>query len=243
MELESLGAKRDASSKEVSCWTQVPADAKRAFCCASASFLFRAGAGCFDSPCIINLSSHQKQSFVTVVFKAPPCVSSLISSLRHWFLGLEGPCTSHAPTSPNPLATPHSCSHEGNLRHVCNRSFFNVAPHYGVRIMLNTDFELLASRQLMGAFIKRRKHNTEKYLMSGRVLSNLREQIQHSGKKLDAGAFLTCTRPRCQDGQHGANMACTQHANAVGILEERDELDRTFDVCVSVWFLKSRCFI
>ena len=36
-------------------------------------------------------------------------------------------------------------------------------------------------------------------------------------------------QPRCQDGQEASMMACSQHASAVGFLEEPDELDHALE--------------
>ena len=100
--------------------------------------------------------------------------------------------------------------------------------HYGVRITLNADFKSVVVFQLTGAYNKRRNHD---------VKSLHDSQVSHRTKGDDSARWEEGRRScvfvgrqlRCQDGQEVAKMACSQCANAVGFLEEANELGHALE--------------
>ena len=93
-------------------------------------------------------------------------------------------------------------------------------PHYGARITL---------LQLMGAaFSKRRNHYVE-----ASHDSQVSDRTEADDSARWEGARRSCVfagrQQRCQDGQEIAKMACAQCANAVGFLEEADELGQALE--------------
>ena len=101
-------------------------------------------------------------------------------------------------------------------------------PHYGVKLVLNIDFESVLSRQLVGK-ISRRSHHKVGATLEGSD-ANLLEEADPS---LWDAARLRCAfegrKPRCSFGQETAEAACSQYANAFGTLEESDELGHALE--------------
>ena len=71
-------------------------------------------------------------------------------------------------------------------------------PHYGVRVTLNIDFESVVSRQIFGTLGTLRNHNTE--APHARQVTDQAE-VQHSGTKQDADAFLMATSHAVKTGK------------------------------------------
>ena len=90
--------------------------------------------------------------------------------------------------------------------------------HYGVRITLNTDFESVVVLHLMGAYSKRRNHDAEA-LHDSQVSDRPVADNSARSKEARRSCVFAGRQPRCQDGQEVAKMACSQCANAVGVLE------------------------
>ena len=101
-------------------------------------------------------------------------------------------------------------------------------PHYGVKLVLNIDFESVLSRQLVGK-ISRRSHHKVGATLEGSDADLLEE----ADPSLWDAARLKCTfdgrKPRCSFGQETAEAVCSQYANAVGTLEESDELGHALE--------------
>ena len=101
-------------------------------------------------------------------------------------------------------------------------------PHYGVKLVLNIDFESVLSRQLVGK-ISRRSHHKVGATLEGSDTDLLEE----TDPTLWDAARLTCTfqgrKPRCSFGQETAEAAYSQYANAVGTLEESEELGHALE--------------
>ena len=101
-------------------------------------------------------------------------------------------------------------------------------PHCGVKLVLNIDFESVLSRQLVGK-ISRRNHHKAGATLEGSDADLLDE----ADPSLWEAARLKCTfegrKPRCSLGQEGAEAACSQYANAVGTLEESNELGHALE--------------
>ena len=99
-------------------------------------------------------------------------------------------------------------------------------PHYGVKLALSIEFETVVSRQLIGKFNKRDRHNTN-------VLQGQSTQHTHSDPAIWTEARRNCVfegkKPRCQDGQEDTQAACSQYAHACGFLEEADELGHALE--------------
>ena len=101
-------------------------------------------------------------------------------------------------------------------------------PHCGVKRVFNIDFEAVLSRQLDGK-ISRRSHHKVGATLEGSDADLLEE----ADPSLWNAARLKCTfegrKPRCSFGQETAEAACSQYANAVGTLEESDELGHALE--------------
>ena len=78
----------------------------------------------------------------------------------------------------------------------------------------------MVSRQLIGKFNKRDRHNTN-------VLQGLSTQHTDSA---DPAIWNEGKKPRCQDGQEDTQAACSQYAHACGFLEEADELGHALEL-------------
>ena len=74
-------------------------------------------------------------------------------------------------------------------------------PHYGVKLVLNIDFESVVSSQLIGKINKRSRHSTN--ALQGQHAHH----IEEAGPALWNEARRKCVsegkKPRCQDGQEG----------------------------------------
>ena len=101
-------------------------------------------------------------------------------------------------------------------------------PHYGVKLVLNIDFESVLSRQLIGRINRRRQHK-----VCATQEGQDTDLMEEADTALQDAARLKCTfegrKPRCSSGQEAAETACSQYANAVGILEESDELGHALE--------------
>ena len=99
-------------------------------------------------------------------------------------------------------------------------------PHHGVKLVLNIDFESVLSRQLEGKISRRNHHRVGATLEVSDA-----DLLDEADPSLWEAARLKCTfegrKPRCSLGQETAEAACSQYANAVGTLEESNELGHT----------------
>ena len=96
-------------------------------------------------------------------------------------------------------------------------------PHYGVKLVLNIDFESVLSRQLVGK-ISRRSHHKVGATLEGSDADLLEEADPSLWDAARLKSTFEGRKPRCSLGQETAEAACSQYANAVGTLEESDEL-------------------
>ena len=113
-------------------------------------------------------------------------------------------------------------------------------PHFGVKLVLNIDFESVLSRQLVGK-ISRRSH----YKVGATLEGSDADLSEEADPSLWEAARLKCRfegrKPRCSLEQETAEAPCSQYANAVGTLKESNELghaletwsDATAQYCVS----------
>ena len=101
-------------------------------------------------------------------------------------------------------------------------------PHYGVKLVLNIDFESVLSRQLVGKS-SRRSH----YKVGATLEGSDADLLEEADPSLWEAARLKCRlegrKPRCSLGQETAEAACSQYANAVGTLEESNELGHALE--------------
>ena len=99
-------------------------------------------------------------------------------------------------------------------------------PHCDVKLVLNIDFESVLSRQLVGK-ISRRSHRKVGATLEGSDA----DLLEDADPSLWEAARLKCTfegeKPRCSLGQETAESA--QYANAVGTLEESNELGHALE--------------
>ena len=100
-------------------------------------------------------------------------------------------------------------------------------PHYGVKLALRIKFETVVSRQLIGKFNKRDRHNTN-------VLQGLSTQHTDSAdpaiwNEARRNCVFEGKKPRFQDGQEDTQAACSQYAHACGFLEEAHELGHALE--------------
>ena len=101
-------------------------------------------------------------------------------------------------------------------------------PHFGVKLVLNIDFESVLSRQLIGK-ISKRNHCKGGATQEGSdaILS------EEADPSLWEAARLKCRfegrKPRCSLGQETAEEACSRYASAVGTLEESNELGHALE--------------
>ena len=99
---------------------------------------------------------------------------------------------------------------------------------YGVKLVLNIDFESVLSRQLVGK-ISRRSH----YKVGATLEGSDADLLEEADPSLWEAARLKCRfegrKPRCSLGQETAEAACSQYANAVGTLEESNELGHALE--------------
>ena len=131
------------------------------------------------------------------------------------------------------------CRQRSEARH--HRLFLGVKTHetsdtemrdcevcpLGVRITVSSlrsasNSKTVVSRQLIGKFNKRDRHNTN-------ALQGLSTQHTDSAdpaiwNEARRNCVFEGKKPRCQDGQEGTQAACSQYAHACGFLEEADEL-------------------
>ena len=106
-------------------------------------------------------------------------------------------------------------------------------PHYGVKLVLNIDFESVLSRQLMEKISRRNHHKVG---------------ATHEGPDTDlmeeADPTFQGRKPRCNYGKEIAEAACSQYANAVGTLEESDvfghALETWSDATAQYWASSGR---
>ena len=100
-------------------------------------------------------------------------------------------------------------------------------PHYGVKLVLNIDFESVLSRQLVGKISRRSHHKV---------------RATHEG--LDTDLMEEADPTLLDVGQETAEAACSQYANAVGFLEESDEsghaLETWSDATAQYWASSGR---
>ena len=95
-------------------------------------------------------------------------------------------------------------------------------PHYGVKLVLNFNFESVVSRQLVGKISKRSRHNTN--ALQGQNTYHTEEADPALWNEARRNCVFEGKKPRCQDGQEDTQAACYQYASACGFLEEADEL-------------------
>ena len=95
-------------------------------------------------------------------------------------------------------------------------------PHYGVKLALNIKFGLVVSRQLIGKFSKRNRHNTN--ALQGQKTQHTEDADPALWNEARRNCVFEGKKPRCQDGQEDTQAACSQFAHACGFGEEADEL-------------------
>ena len=101
------------------------------------------------------------------------------------------------------------------------------SPHYGVKLSLSIKFETVVSRQLIGKFNKRDRHNTN-------ALQGLSTQHTDSAdpaiwNEARRNCVFEGKKPRFQDGQEDTQAACSQYAHACGFLEKANELGHALE--------------
>ena len=101
-------------------------------------------------------------------------------------------------------------------------------PHYGVKLVLNIDFESVFSRQLVG---KSADAITTRWAQHWKVrtLTCWMKPTHHFGKQQDSKCTFEGRKPRCSLGQEAAEAACSQYATAVGTLEASNELGHALE--------------
>ena len=89
------------------------------------------------------------------------------------------------------------------------------------------NFGSVVSRQLIGKFSKRHRHNTN--ALQGQNTQHTEEADPARWNEARRNCVFEGTKPRCQDGQEDTQTACSQYAHAYGFLEEADELGHALE--------------
>ena len=100
-------------------------------------------------------------------------------------------------------------------------------PHYGVKLTLSINFGSVVSRQLIGKFSERNRHNTN--VLQGQSTQHTDSADPAIWNEARRNCVFEGKKPRCQDGQEGMQAACSHYAHACGFLEEADELGHALE--------------
>ena len=76
---------------------------------------------------------------------------------------------------------------------------------------------------------KKGETTTRKYATTVYCRTVLEQTIQHVGMKQGADVPFSGREPRCRDGQETGEMACSRYADAVGFLDEADEIGHALE--------------
>ena len=101
------------------------------------------------------------------------------------------------------------------------------SPRYGVKLTLSINFGSVVSRQLIGKFSKRNRHNTNS--LQGLCTQHTESADPAIWNEARRNCVFEGNKPRCQDGQEDTQAACSQCAHACGFLEEADELGHALE--------------
>ena len=100
--------------------------------------------------------------------------------------------------------------------------------HYGVKLVLNIDYESVVSRQLVEK-ISERSHLSTHALHKGHDTDQTEEADPTLWDEARRKCVFEGRKPRCQDGQEAAKAVRSQYVSAVGFQEEADDLGRALE--------------
>ena len=103
----------------------------------------------------------------------------------------------------------------------------SLGPHYGVKLTLNINFGSVVSRQLIGKFSKRNRHNTN--VLQGQNTQHTERVDPAIWNEARRNCVFEGKKPRCLDRQEDTQAASSQYASACGFLEEADELGHALE--------------